>query len=275
MGRLSKTVLRGVYVFVLALLPAGLLAQTTTRDAGKETTTDNTPGKTHVLIVPWNPKLFNADPDVSRAMSKETGQKYDQIQYAFSRGIIDQIKKQFGSGYAVTSLLDDTAAMKKDLQYVFEVSGGEWIPVNAPLNPAPKVEDPKKKTPPNPNLKNGQLQTQEQEGEKFMNAAVFSPNLLGYLKKKYNADYVIFLNQFDLGNDLGSDPYNIQQRTDYKRKAILHWTIFSSSTGKRVAMGKTSATFVNTLNSPKKIIETIGPVLGKAILLKYTTAPKP
>jgi hypothetical protein len=261
-------------VGVLMLASIGLQAQTTTRDDGTEVKTETNEGKTHILIIPWNPKLFNSEADVTRSLAKESGQTYDQMQYAFSKGMIDQIKKQFGPTYAVTSLLDDTAKMKRDLMDVYDLSGGEWVGVNTPLNPAPKTPEQKKKEAAQKQVSKGQIQTQEAEGEKFMNALVYSPNLLSFLKKKYNADYVIFLNQFDLVNDFGDDPYNLQQRTDYKRKAILHWTIFATATNKRVAMGKSSGSVANTSNNPKKIIEAVGPTIGKAILQKYTAAPK-
>ncbi|MGL4596767.1 MAG: hypothetical protein ACRCYO_04530 [Bacteroidia bacterium] len=268
----SVRTLKLVLVFLLAGI--GVQAQTTTRADGTEEKTEGNEGKTNILIIPWNPKLFNAEADVTRSLAKESGQTYNQMQYAFSKGMIDQIKKQFGASYNVTSLLDDTAKMKRDLADVYDLSGGEWTGVNTALNPVAKTPEQKKKEAAQKQVSKGQIQTQEAEGEKFMNAVVFSPNLLSFLKKKYNADYVIFLNQFDLVNDFGDDPYNLQQRTDYKRKAVLHWTIFATATSKRVAMGKSSGSVANTSNNPKKIIEAVGPTIGKAILQKYTAAPK-
>jgi hypothetical protein len=108
-----------------------------------------------------------------------------------------------------------------------------------------------------------------------MNTIVISPNLLAYLKKKYNADYVLFLNEIDMENDLGSDPSNLQGKTDFNRSVVLHWTMFKTADGKRVAMGKNRSTFPSTMNSPKKIIESSFSTLSKAITAKFLVAIKP
>ena len=108
-----------------------------------------------------------------------------------------------------------------------------------------------------------------------MNTLILSPNLLAHLKKIYNCEYVVFLNQLDLQDDLGSDPYNTNNNTDYKRSASLHWTIFNATSGLRVAMGKTKGQFANTINTPKKIIDGAFATIGKAVYTKFSAALVP
>jgi hypothetical protein len=175
-------------------------------------------------------------------------------------------------------LLDDTAAMKVDLMYTYNVTTTEYISVNAPLNPAPAP--PKKDvkdagTVSTTGIKNGQVQVEQQEGEKFMNAVLLSPNLLDHLKKMYKCEYVVFLNQLDMQNDLGSDPYNTTGATDYKRSASLHWTIYSTSTKKRVAMGKNKALFSNTYKTTRKIMDAAFGTVSKAVYDKFVLAVTP
>lgn len=109
----------------------------------------------------------------------------------------------------------------------------------------------------------------------FMNTVILSPNLLSHLKAIYKCEYVVFLNQLDMQDELGSDPFNTANSTDYKRSAILHWTIFSTRSEKRVAMGKTKALFANTINTPKKIIDGAFVTIGKAVYDKFITALTP
>lgn len=267
------------YLLVLFLLTgASAWAQSTTRsDSAADTLTYGVNGKTNVLIVPWSPKMFNGSSDVTRDISTNTGENYNTIQEAFRKGMCDQVKKSFSANYNAISLLDDTAKTKVDLMYIYNVTTTEYIPVTSPLNPAPAPKKDVKQgaTTSTTGIKNGQIQVEQQEGEKFMNTVVLSPNLLPHLKKIYHCEYVIFLNQMDMENELGSDPFNTTNSTDFKRSASLHWTIFSTTTGKRVAMGKNKTTFSNTLKTTKKIIDASFGVLSKAVLDKFTTAVTP
>lgn len=260
------------------LVSAAANAQSTTRtDSASDISTKAANGKTNVLIVPWAPKMFNGSSDVTRDISNNTGENYNAIQEAFRWGMCDQMKRTFSAAYNVTTLLDDTATMKVDLMYTYNVTTTEFISVNAPLNPEPAAKKEVKNagTTTTTGIKNGQVQVDMQEGEKFMNTVVLSPNLLGHLKKIYKCEYVIFLNQLDMQNDLGSDPYNTTGATDFKRSAALHWTIYSTATGKRVAMGKNKAMFANTLKTTKKIIDASFGVVSKAVYDKFVGAITP
>lgn len=267
---------RCILVFVFVLITGGLSAQSTTRvDSAQDTTTKAANGKTNVLIVPWYPKMFNASSDVTRSISNNTGENYNQIQEALRQGMCDQVKRTFSAKYNAISLLDDTARTNIDLYYIYDVTRTEYIPVNAPLNPGPKKDVKDAGTTTTTGIKNGQVQVEQQEGEKFMNTIILSPNLLPHLKKMYKCEYVIFLNQLDIQNDLGSDPFNTAGSTDFKRTASLHWTIYSTRTGTRIAMGKTKAQFANTINTTKQIISGAFSTVSKAVYEKFITAITP
>lgn len=254
------------------------MAQPTTRtDSAPGTDPKTANGKSTILVIPWYPKMFNGSSDVTRDISSNTGQNYGQIQESLRKGMCDQFRKAFSPTYNVITLLDDTAKMKVDLMYTYNVTTTEYISVNAPLNPepAPKKDIKGAAGQTTTGIKNGQVQVQEMEGEKFMNTVVISPNLFEHLKKIYGCDYVVFLNQLDLQNDLGSDPLNTAGVTEFKRSAALHWTIFNATTGKRIAMGKTKSLFANTVNTPKKIIDGAFATITKAVYTKFTTAIAP
>jgi hypothetical protein len=253
------------------LLPFLAGAQPTTRNDGT-TTTPPKSNKTKVLIIPWEPRMFNCNSDISRAVNAETGLKFGPMQEGFRKAFVDQLKKSFGANYNVISLIDDTAKMNKDLHYVYTCTTMSYTPVNFPLN-ATKADSARLKQ--QSGIQKGQVQTTEDEVDKFMNTIVLSPNLLGYLKKKYGADYVIFINEMDMDNDLGADPYNLGGAEEFKRSAIAHWTIFNTTDGKRVAMGKTKSTFSSSLKTTKKISDAAFPSIAQAIYSKFAAAVKP
>jgi len=263
-------------LFVLFLFSGTVaFAQASTRsDSAADTLTHGVNGKTNVLIVPWAPMMFNGSSDVTRDISTNTGENYNTIQEAFRKGMCDQMKKSFALKYNATSLLDDTLKMKVDLMYIYNVTTTEYIPLTSPLNPDPAAKKDMKQaaTTSTTGIKNGQVQVEQQEGEKFMNTIILSPNLLPHLRKIYHCEYVIFLNQLDMQNELGSDPFNTTNSTDFKRSATLHWTVFSTATGKRVAMGKSKATFSNTLKTTRKIMDAAFGTVSKAVYDKFTTA---
>ncbi|CAN5911982.1 hypothetical protein BH11BAC7_BH11BAC7_03100 [soil metagenome] len=259
------------FIPLLLLLSLNVSGQSTTKTEG--TKEDVSVGKkTKVLVIPWEPRMFNCMSDISRAISKETSQKFGQIQESLRRGMVDQLKKSFGSAYSVVSLIDDTTKMEADLYYVYTHTSMTYTPVNFPLN-ATKADSVKLKQ--QNGIQKGQVAVQSDEGEKFMNTIVLNPNLLAYLKKKYNADYVLFLNEIDMENDLGADPTNLMGKSEFNRSVVLHWTMFKTDDGKRIAMGKSKSTFPSTVNSPKKIIETTFAALSQSITAKFLVGIKP
>ncbi|CAN5299573.1 hypothetical protein BH09BAC5_BH09BAC5_00470 [soil metagenome] len=265
--------LKRIFLLLTVLCFASLRssAQVTTKNEGNKND-PNAKKKARILVIPWEPRMFNCLSDVSHAISKETSQKFSAIEESFRYGMVDQLKKSFGSEYSVISLIDDTAKMTEDLYYVYTHSTLAYTPVNFPLNPT-KADSAKLKQ--QNGVQKGQVVATSDETDKFMNAVVLNPKLLEYLKKKYNADYVLFLNEVDIENDLGSDPSNLMGKTDFNRSVVLHWTMFKSSDGKRVAMGKNKSYFPATMNTPSKIVSTTFATLSKAIATKFLVAVKP
>ncbi len=259
------------FLFLFSIVTLKISAQTTTKNEGDKVD-PNGAKKTKILVIPWEPRMFNCSSDISSAISRETSQKFGDIEESFRRGMVDQLKKSFGATYSVVSLIDDTAKMTEDLYYVYTHTTMSFTPVNFPLNPT-KADSAKLKQV--SGVQKGQIEAQTDESEKFMNTIVLAPTLLAYLKKKYNADYVLFLNEVDMDNDLGADPNNMMGKTEFNRLVVLHWTIFKTIDGKRVAMGKSKATFLSTSNSPKKIIDSSFSVLAKAINTKFLVGIKP
>lgn len=273
---------------LLALLTSfGLAAQSTTRNDAPSTTTTATAGKKKVLLVPFPVKMYNSE--IDHSINKETGQTAQEIRTAMRKGLNEQLKKQFVTGYNVVSLLDDTT-YAKDLGYIYSVTTTEYTAVEDPLKAdavkqsatgtgtattgattsGGTTQQAKTAT----QIDKGQVRTSSDDREKFMNTLILSPNLLAYLKKKYSADYVVFINEIDLKNDLGDDPANLNGSTSYKRNACIHYTCVDASTSKRVAAGLAKTTFENTVNKPQKISDDVFSACAKTLYTKFTAGVK-
>jgi hypothetical protein len=271
-------------LLLLLLLSFSASAQTpttpTTKDPGATTTADpaaTTNGKPKVLFVPFNVKMYMSEIDMS--INKETGMNYRQIRDGFRSGIVNSMMDEFRKTCTVMSLLDDTAKMKKDLAYVYEVTSLSYDPVNSTAKTTSTATvtttTDKKAAPKTPTgVQKGQIAVATDDQEKFMNTVIMSPNLLEYLKKKYKCDYVVFVNELDLKNELGEDPYNTAGAQEFKRSATVHYTIVATSTSKRVASGKAKALFTNKQNKPQKIIDGTFKAVAKIIFDKFELGRK-
>lgn len=265
-------------VFLLLFSTAALAQPTTkgdTKPAEKQTPAA-AGAKQKVLIVPFNVKMYMSEIDMS--INRETGMNYRQIRDGFRSSLTKEIAQQFRKNYTVTTMLDDTVKMKKDLAYIYEMTSCSYDPVSGTTK---QQEKPKKDTGKNgtkpktaTGVKNGQVVVETNDQEKFMNTLILSPNLLAYLKKKYGADYVVFVNELDLKNELGDDPYNTSGSTDYKRSANAHYTIVATATGKRISAGKAKSFFTAQTNKPSKIIENNFSSIAKTILEKFEAGKK-
>lgn len=286
---------------IALLLAAGGSAQSTTKnDAPGTSTTTSTSGKKKVLLVPCPAKMYMSE--IDQSINKETGQTAQAIRTAMRKGVNDQLKKQFNSSYSVVSLLDDTSSsVAKDLGYINNVTTTEYTAVDDPLkadavktynttttttvtttgssgttttNTTTGSKTSTGTTSTNPNVSKGQITSQSDDREKFMNTLILSPNLLAYLKKKYNADYVVFVNEIDLKNDLGDDPANLSASSTYKRSATIHYTCVDAATSKRVAAGLAKSTFENTVNKPQKISDDVFSACAKTLYTKFSAGVK-
>ncbi|TND10403.1 MAG: hypothetical protein FD123_45 [Bacteroidetes bacterium] len=261
------------------MLSVGGAAQTSTTTKGDTKPVQKQPvpaatTKTKVLIVPFSPRMYMSEIDMS--INRETSMNYRQIREGFRVGLNKAIAQEFRKTCTVVSLLDDTVKMKKDLDYVYEVTSCSYDPVGTATK---QQAAPKKDTSKNPpktatGVKKGQLAVETNDQEKFMNTLILSPNLLTYFKKKYGADYIVFVNELDLKNELGEDPYNMSGSDDYRRSASAHYTVVATATGKRIAAGKAKSFFSAKTNKPQKIIDGQFSSISKTIFEKFEAGRK-
>ncbi|QMU29831.1 LysM peptidoglycan-binding domain-containing protein [Adhaeribacter radiodurans] len=89
------------------------------------------------------------------------------------------------------------------------------------------------------------------EGEKYYGVKVKSPDFYRHFNQRYNLDYYIFINQFEIHTDYT----NCIDRTtqNFIREFLVHYTIFDSQ-GELIAGNKVKIPYVSNVNEINKIV---------------------
>lgn len=244
---LNRMKLSAIIVFIL-FLGFNSYSQTSTtidlQNKEKKKVEYDTITKPRLLIIPFDEKMYLSD--VNKSINRETKKTFPEIRDEFRFGINSYLKSQFRDAYEVTTLLDDTAKMKKDLVFAYNSIGLKYVSV---------ATGKENKT---SNIKNGQLVSSSVAEERYMNTVLKGPSLMAFLKKKYKADYVLFINELDIKNDVNS------LGATGKRNASIHYTLYDIN-GKQIKGGLAKAQFSSGVNDIKKIMSSSFPAMTKTI----------
>src|SRR5690606_11655172 len=110
-------------------------------------------------------------------------------------------------------------------------------------------------------IQQGQVVSIEDNSRKYMKA-VANEMLIDSLRRQFQSDFILFINQLDIKNMYGS-VYEMSTM-DYNRKIDLHYTLYSSN-GEILSTGISSTFFPATENDIQNIIADYFPLLAKNI----------
>ncbi|PSR56208.1 peptidoglycan-binding protein [Adhaeribacter arboris] len=209
-----------------------------------------------VLVVPFDPYLYfsDADEDIAR-QSKLPKQN---IRYIFRSRLNAYLDP---NGFEIINLLDgnhlpnsdELKKAYKSLAYSYQdVSASRFHPLPAKQKPflnGPEAWFRKQKE------KAGLVSPEEvsvaAEGEKYYGVKVKSPDFYPYFNERYNLDYYIFINQFEIHTDYT----NCLDRTtqNFTREFLVHYTIFDAQ-GELIAGNKVKIPYVSNVNEINKIV---------------------
>ncbi len=204
-----------------------------------------------LLIIPFNPKFYISEAD--REITSGSAIKFDELRDRFRNGLIMKIHYRV-SDLDHTVPLVTYADTLKDLQRIY----GSTACWQEELKDEPKTV---KKNPfSNPNKKenktvvrNGQLGSKEEGTAKYMSLKIINKELVPYLAKRYGSTQYVFINQFEIRNDLSD--YAAVSNGDYMRQIKVHYSIFNSS-GFLVYGGIATSEFPASENNVQEIINT-------------------
>ncbi len=253
-------------VVVLCLLASFQIWAQNTTISGKSKT--EAPGIHKVMLIPFEPKLYNSEIDYS--INRETKLTGKEIKYKFRDGLNEQLYKSFkGSKYGVLDLMEDTTKFKKETESIYSHLAYEYVKVPDQNNYKPPVKEKKQNA-----IEKGQLNIETNTDARFMNAKITDARLVPVLYGKYKTDVFVFINQLDIKAGTGGTDMTGTGGTD-SRKIIVHYTVYSYD-AKEINSGIAEQEFPADVNNPSKIIdkyfskvaETINQRVQKALMPK-------
>jgi len=229
----------------------------------KGITTDSTSAEKSysVLIVPYNRSMHLSDSDIDIATGSEM--QMPEMRAAFRKELVKSLNKKFAS---VSDFNESSHDFVKDdeggadyLYHSLLYESDSIYPLKNPKRFAVKdtitTKDIKK-------LK---------KESKYINVQINDQYLISDLSKKYNADYVIFLNEFDIKTH-ADDCLNLALQI-YRRDLKVHYSIFDK-TGKQVYGDVAVAYFDSNSNDVREISEKNFPVISGYILESFKKSTK-
>jgi hypothetical protein len=221
----------------LLLIASNTFAQDDTRTAANKDTV-----AAQLLIIPFEPKMYWSE--VDKKINEQTKWSFEQICEYFRKQLDTQLQIKLKGNNQIKSFYTDSTKMWKDLDYTYKSSSLSYDPIDKPTSPI-QTNVVKKQ------IKDGQLQVESSDGPRFMNIKISDAEMLHYFKKKYNAQYILFINQLDIKTMM--DSYNMQTGI-YQRQTAVHYSLIDNN-GKIIIAGVSKHNFSSAENNPKKIAQ--------------------
>jgi hypothetical protein len=217
-----------------------------------------------LLIIPFNPKYYLSEAD--REIAAGSKLNFEDLRERFRNGIITKLNYRI-SDLEHTLPLVTYADTLLDLRKIYVSTALRYEALPRPPKKSKDAKDNfagSANTVTKTTLKKGQLESKEEPGENFMNLVILNKELLPYLAKSYGSSQYVFINQFEIKNDL-SDYVAVSNGT-YKRQLRVHYSIVDHS-GKVVYAGLAINEFPAAENNVDEILNTyIRPICDEIVL---------
>lgn len=214
--------------------------------------TDSTARPASVLIIPYQPAMHLSDAD--QDISEGSDLAMPEMRAAFRKGIIRQLNKNFAEVYNVRGVNNDFVKEGNDLDLIYHTlmfESDSVYPLKDPARFAVKDTSVKKKKSP------------ATVDSKYINVGIYDSALLPELTKKYDADYIIFLNELDIKTHY-DDCLNLALKI-YRRDLKIHYSIFDRE-GKQIYGDVAVSHFESNANDVNEIIKKNFPAISDYII---------
>ena len=258
-------------LFSICYCLVGFSQNTTT---GTDAPVVSTSNKQNVLIIPFESKMYISD--IDRDLATKNALNFQEIKAKF-RAALDQnifiaLKPYYSplSFYAI-----EPQEAKKEMAYIYNSIGYKYevVPTEEVVekeNVGTKLLNKFKKKKKEDEyieagVQNGQIVSQVDNREKYMNTKISNANLLPNLNKKHQAKYYIFINELDIKKS-ADDVYKASE-DEYQREIKVHYTIIDDA-GNEINSGAIKARFPSGQNDIDKIIKVHFPLIAETIVGK-------
>lgn len=207
-----------------------------------------------VLVIPYMPAmhLSDADNDISDGSQMEM----PQMRSTLRQGLLKALKKKFVEVYNVRGFNNDFVNDdNRDMDVLYHTllfEGDSVYPLKYPARFAIKDTILFKK---------GSVKLKPES--QYINVGIYDSMLIPDLSKKYNADYIIFLNEIDIKTHF-DDCLNLALKI-YRRDLKVHYSIFDK-TGKQLYGDVAVSHFGSNTNDVNEIINENFPTISEYIL---------
>lgn len=176
------------------------------------------------MIVPFNPAMYfsDADKDIGEVSKMEPGKVRDHMNSSLEATVSSHVGL-----YYTTIGLSKQKEGNEDLDLIF--GSLNYAPVERTVTQ--KAEPEKKPVWKGLPQKEPKEKAGQENKEIYMDIAFADTRLLEHLSAKYDVDYVVFFNQFEIITDY-ENCIDLQMRK-YYREIRLHYTVMSKD-GKRL-----------------------------------------
>lgn len=201
-----------------------------------------------VLLIPFYPNLYfsDADQDIAKHSYLQQGETRD----IFRREILEAIEpKGYDNIYLLGGNIKDSV---NDLSRIYQSVQYKHQEI------LENKDAPNKKTHRTGGWFSKKVEKEEVFSEKYFAVHIVDSTVFQHFEKKYNIDYFIFINQFEIQTEepKGDIPFS--------RTLIAHFSIYKSD-GTKVAGNKCKIKYLQNTNNIYRIIRDNLPSLGKEI----------
>lgn len=258
-----------ICVFAMASILSTTAQNSTT---GKSDVGSGVVGKTSVLVIPFESKMYLSD--IDRDLGEANDLNFQDIKAKFraalDREIFIALKPYFNplSFYAM-----EPQESRAELGYIYNSIGFQYEVV--PEEEVVKKENvgkkllgkfkkkEKKEEYTKAGIQGGQIVSQVDNREKYMKTTLPNEKMLPNLNQKYQASHYVFINQLDIKRS--ADMRYVAAEEQYKREIKVHYTIYDN-TGKEVSSGAIKSRFPSNQNDMNKIIKVQFPLIAQRIV---------
>ena len=240
------------YIFLITAIFCG--GKTFSQDSIPTKAKQDTVEFHKVLIIPFNPEMYMSDADKEIIATSKI--RFAQLVNRFRAGLTISIRAAVPAVFESKILFADNDTLH-ELDKIYAATEYKFeqlpLPIKKPSNKSFLKEKNKaqKQEENAPKIVNGQLLVKENPQPKYINITIKDKDLLPYLNARYGADLFIFINQFDIKNDLSD--YVAIGNNEYQREIRVHYSIFAQD-GKQIYAGLESNHFPSKINDAQAII---------------------
>jgi hypothetical protein len=204
-----------------------------------------------ILLIPYNPMYYLSDSD--RQIAEASKKSVHTIRDNFRTSLDHSLKKQFSEKFIAHSVLTDTTIQAdNDLKRIYneQVLKYEESPTYKKLKKPEKKKAIKKAR--GIGIDESSVTTENTfMDDLFMNVTFSDPELLSELAARYENDYFLFLNQFEIQIDY-TDCLDLAKKI-YNRRLKVHYSIYNKN-GDYVTGDYVKISFPSNTNHVNEII---------------------